>query len=148
MTLIITQKFNDAYICKNYVSIMIKQLITFILLMSFTAQTFNKVFIVVDYYVNTSSFAAHCENKAKPLMKCNGKCQMMKELKKEAQKDQQYPDRRGENKNDVVLYCNTLHNTIKPLSISDFQNNYLFANEEEVVKMQRKIFHPPNLSTV
>ncbi|MEO9021376.1 MAG: hypothetical protein ABI237_05315 [Ginsengibacter sp.] len=125
---------------------MIKQAITFILLMSFTAHTFNKVLIVVDYYVNTSSLAIKCENKAKPLMKCNGKCQMMKELKKEAQKDQQYPDRRGENKSDVVLYCNTLFTTIEDRSLSDCQNNYHFANEEKVVKMQRKIFHLPNPS--
>ncbi|MEO9052680.1 MAG: hypothetical protein ABI280_12845 [Ginsengibacter sp.] len=127
---------------------MIKQLITFILLMSFAAQTFNKVFIVIDYYVNTSSFAAHCENKAKPLMKCNGKCQMMKELKREADKEQQYPDRRGENKNEIVLDCNTVFATIEPVSLSAFKGNYPFANEDKVVKMQRRIFHPPNPSIV
>ena len=127
---------------------MIKQLITFILLMSFAAQTFNKVFIVVDYYVNTSSFAAHCENKAKPLMKCNGKCQMMKELKKEADKDHQYPDRRGENKNEIVLDCNILFTTIQTLPLSIFKADYPFAKEDKVVKMQRRIFHPPNPSIV
>lgn len=127
---------------------MFKQLITFILLMSFAAQTFNKVFIVVDYYVNTSAFAANCENKAKPFMKCNGKCQMMKELKEEAQKDHQYPDRRGENKNEIVLSNQSFFTTINPLPISGIQRNYFFTNEGKVVKIHRGIFHPPNLSIV
>ena len=125
---------------------MYKQIIAFILLISFAMQTFNKVFIVVDYYVNTSAFAANCENKAKPFLKCNGKCQMMKELKEEAKKDQQYPDRRGENKNEIALSHHTFFTTIEALSIPAFQHNYCLANEGEIVKMQRGIFHPPNLS--
>lgn len=127
---------------------MFKQLITFILLMSFAAQTFNKVFIVVDYYVNTASFAANCENKAKPFLKCKGKCQMMKELKEEAKKDHQYPDRRGENKNEIVLSNQSFFATMNPLPISGIQRNYLFTNEGKVVKIHRGIFHPPNLSIV
>lgn len=108
-------------------------------------QTFNKVFIVIDYYVNTSSFAANCENKAKPFLKCNGKCQMMKELKNEAKKDQQYPDRRGENKNEIVLSDKSFFSTIVPLSVPAMQHIYSLANEGKVVKMQRIIFRPPTL---
>lgn len=123
---------------------MFKQLLAFILLMSFAAQTFNKVFIVVDYYVNTSAFAANCENKTKLFLKCNGKCQMMKELKEEEKKDHQYPDRRGENKNEIVLSDQSFFTILNHLSISGIQRNYLFTNEGKVVKMHRGIFHPPN----
>lgn len=123
---------------------MLKQLVTFILLISFATQTFNKVFIVIDYNINTSSFAAHCENKAKPILKCNGKCQMMKALKEEDKKDQQYPDRRGDNKNEIVLSCQTcFYNVISPEALAN-NHNYLQINDRRIVKRQKGIFHPPN----
>lgn len=36
-------------------------------------------------------------------MHCNGKCQMMKKLKQEEKKDQQNPERKSENKNEIAL---------------------------------------------
>ncbi|MFL5811765.1 MAG: hypothetical protein ACJ749_19740, partial [Flavisolibacter sp.] len=47
-------------------------------------------------------FAKHCENKARPIMHCNGKCQMMKKIQEEEKKEQQSPERKMENKNEVV----------------------------------------------
>ena len=53
---------------------------------------------MVEYYANTSAFAKNCENKAKPAMHCNGKCQMMKKIKAAESKEQQMPERKMENK--------------------------------------------------
>jgi hypothetical protein len=124
---------------------MLKQAIAFILLMSFVMQVFNKVFIVIDYNINTAAFAANCENKKTPLLKCNGKCQMIKALKAEDQKDQQYPDRRGDNKNEIVICDKSFFVTniqMPPLSISF---NYALSIEGKVVKMNKGIFRPPCL---
>jgi hypothetical protein len=81
---------------------MLKQFTALFLLLAFSMLVFNQAVIVVDYYVNNSSFAKNCENKSRPMMHCNGKCQMMKMLKAEEKKDQQNPERRMENKNDVT----------------------------------------------
>ena len=93
---------------------MLRYLVVILFLSGFTAQTFNRVFIVLDYYANTASFAKNCENKTKPAMHCNGKCGMMKKLNAEEKKDRQAPERKGENKTEVLSSTNyfaTLRNT-------------------------------------
>lgn|SRR5690606_3162243 len=122
---------------------MLKQVATLILLLSFGMQTFNKVFIVADYYINTSSFAINCINKATPVKECNGKCQMMKEIKKEAEKDQQYPDRRGDNKHETVLSYRSYFATITPHQQAAEKKYYFCFNEGKSIEFHRNIFHPP-----
>ena len=72
---------------------MFKKLTIIILFAAFAVQTFDKALIVFNYYSNTVSFAKNCENKAKPMMHCNGRCQMMKKLKQEENKEKQNPGR-------------------------------------------------------
>lgn len=62
---------------------LLRQLVAFFVLVIFMAQTFSNAIIVADYYTNTASFAAQCENKDKPQMHCNGQCQMVKQMEKE-----------------------------------------------------------------
>src|SRR4249919_3962619 len=81
---------------------MLKQLTSLFVLLSFTLTVFYKAYVVVDYYVNAVSYAQNCENKMQPMMHCNGKCQMMKKFKAEEKRQQQNPERRTENKNEVV----------------------------------------------
>jgi len=83
---------------------MLKQIATFLVLTAFAVQTFDRAVIVFNYYTNMAAFAKNCENKAKPMLHCNGRCQMLKKLKQEENKDKQNPERRNENKNEV-LYC-------------------------------------------
>jgi hypothetical protein len=53
----------------------------FILFICLLVQVFNKWLIVFDYRLNKDFIAKNlCENKAKPKMHCNGKCQLMKKL--------------------------------------------------------------------
>lgn len=83
---------------------MVKQITVIVLLCAFAIQSFNRTVIVVNYYTNTNSFAKNCINKAKPKLHCNGKCQLIKKLKQEENKDKQNPERRNDNK-DEVLFC-------------------------------------------
>src|SRR6187399_65389 len=82
---------------------MLNQLTAFVFLLSFALQTFSKALIVVGYFANNSAYAQNCENKAKPKMHCSGKCQMLKKLHSEEKKDDQYPQRRAENKDETTL---------------------------------------------
>ncbi|MCX6206222.1 MAG: hypothetical protein NTZ19_08230 [Bacteroidetes bacterium] len=76
-----------------------------LLIIAFFAQTFSKGLIIANYYTNTQAYAKNCINKAKPKMHCNGKCQMMKKLKTEENKDRQNPDRKNEVKTDLLYFA-------------------------------------------
>lgn len=102
------------------------------------------MFVIADYYTNTAKYAANCENKARPKMHCNGKCQMMKKLKQEEKKDQENPERKDENKNEVLLFA-------KPFFTAVAQNNcfsvavkaYLPYKGSIIIDRSLSIFHPP-----
>lgn len=87
---------------------MFKQIAVILLLAAFAAQTFNRAVIVFNYYTNTASFAKNCENKNRPMLHCNGHCQLMKKLKQEENKDKQNPERRNENKDEVYYNQHTI----------------------------------------
>ena len=63
---------------------MIKQLTAALLLLAFMAGSFCHTAAVLDYYYNnTAAYAKKCENKSRPAMHCNGKCQLMKKLQQQ-----------------------------------------------------------------
>ena len=52
-----------------------------ILLLLLMTQAFSKWMIVLEYELNKEYIAANlCENKARPILKCKGKCQMAKKM--------------------------------------------------------------------
>ena len=71
------------------------------------AQSFDRVLIVADYFARSSAYAQRCENKKKPQMRCQGKCQMMKKLEQQEKNNQSSPERKMENKQEV-LDCRTI----------------------------------------
>jgi hypothetical protein len=121
-----------------------RQLTALIFLVAFVAQIFNKNFVVADYYTNTAKYAKNCENKAKPKMRCNGKCQMMKKLQEEEKKDQENPERKNENK--IVLstksFFATISRSYKPRIAKklypQIANNYAY-------RPAYSVFHPPKV---
>jgi hypothetical protein len=69
------------------------------------AQTFSRFLIVANYQLNKDYIAKYlCENKNKPLLQCKGKCQMMKKLQQEEKKDQENPERKSENKFEIISF--------------------------------------------
>jgi hypothetical protein len=114
------------------------------LLFAFSAQTFQKAFIVLEYYTNTASFARNCENKALPKMHCNGRCQMMKKLKAEEKKEQQTPERKIENKTQTLssksFFAGAALVQIDPMAI--MAPGFLCLNP---VDRSYAFFHPPAL---
>ncbi|HEV3325069.1 MAG TPA: hypothetical protein VG052_05670 [Puia sp.] len=80
------------------------QLIVSLFLATFLAQTFSHFFIIADYYTHIAEYAKNCENKAFPMMHCNGKCQLMKKLRQEQKEDQDNQERLANGKNEVVFF--------------------------------------------
>jgi hypothetical protein len=105
-------------------------------------QTFNRTIIMLDYTANTQAYAKNCENKARPKMHCNGKCQMMKKLQQEEKKDQQNPDRKMENKNEITLSSKSFFNTPSFVT-TQITLTYAVLSCGKELKMPRSIFHPP-----
>lgn len=63
-----------------------------IFLILVATQTFSKWFMLMEYQLNKDYIAANlCENRAKPELKCHGKCQLMKKMKQEEKEDQDQP---------------------------------------------------------
>ncbi|HTE27488.1 hypothetical protein [Flavitalea sp.] len=77
---------------------------------------------VVDYYLNTSSYSKNCENKAKPILKCNGKCQLAKKILEKQKQEEQTPEQKLENKYQVI--CFKSYFAILPSQNVDFSAGY------------------------
>jgi hypothetical protein len=120
---------------------MLRFITAIFLFVAFTAQTFNKALIMLDYYTNTASFAKNCINKARPMLHCNGKCQMMKKLQQEEKKEQQYPESRSGSKNQDI-YFNPVF-AIRLLQPSTTLQVYSDLLIEKVRDNSPFIFHPP-----
>ena len=101
----------------------IKQLTAALLILAFTASTFCRTVIVLDYYANTTAYAKACINTARLAMHCNGKCQMMKKLDQEEKNDQDNLERKSENKNEIqpansFFTVNFFHSLATPVAFA------------------------------
>lgn len=122
-----------------------RQLTAILLFLSFAAQVFNQNIVVLDFYRNRAIFAKACENKARPMMHCNGKCQLMKKLKEEEKKNQQNPTRKSENRDEVV-YCQAMPVTPKLFAAPLLSCFSSCADTYFPPGNCTDIFHPPALA--
>lgn len=104
------------------------------------------IFPVIEYAVNYEYISkVLCENKAKPMMHCNGKCHLMKELAKAAENEKPASsDKKGYSPVLEVLFFEE----IKPFAIAavSFLNNencnYIYSNLYSNSHLE-SIFRPP-----
>ena len=106
-------------------------------------QTFSRSIAMADYLVNLEAYKKACVNKAKPKMHCNGKCQMMKKLKKQEGNSQANLPAPIFNQNELVLssksffpslyFVNVIYTYTFYTYTDDFSSNYLAS-----------IFRPPS----
>ncbi|MEI7964211.1 MAG: hypothetical protein WCH29_03520 [Chitinophagaceae bacterium] len=112
-----------------------------IFIMAFVIQMFSGQFIAINYSINTALFAKNCENKARPKMHCNGKCQMMKKMKDQEKREQQNSERKSESKDEVLSsksYFGTIH--IQSVLV---RNQYAYEMPDPPVDRSFAFFHPP-----
>jgi hypothetical protein len=105
------------------------------------------IFPVVDYVVNYQYISKElCVNKAKPELKCNGKCHLMKELAKASEDEKPISSNKKDNsKHEIeVLFYQELQPIIasqiyfhsNSLVENNYSNNYFHLTSCSV-------FHPP-----
>lgn len=99
---------------------MFRQCTALFLLLAFIASTFSKAVIVADFYVNQDYIAKNlCENRGNPLMHCCGRCQLHKRLNKDANQEQNNPERRADNK-EVIFFEESAADLMAPIVSETF----------------------------
>lgn len=116
--------------------------LTIFLWVAFAMQTFQQTWIVLDYRMNPAAFARNCENKARPQLKCHGKCQMMKKLLAEEKKKEQTPERKLENSTEVVFSPHYYTIALTP-DLSANTTPFPEYIGGSVTDYPAAIFHPP-----
>lgn len=112
------------------------------MLLAFMASSFSKAVIVADFYANQDSIAKNlCENKGNPKMHCCGRCQLRKRLAKDANQEQNNPERRMDNK-DILFVSNTTTGLSAPV-LSEITLSYGTLVAGLPVNPYAMIEHPP-----
>lgn len=121
---------------------MLRQCTALFLLLAFLASSFSKAVIVADFYANQDSIAKNlCENKGNPKMHCCGRCVLRKRLAKDANQEQNNPERRLDNKDILFISNNTTGLNVPLLSATTLPYGALVAGLP--VDGYAPVEHPP-----
>jgi hypothetical protein len=117
----------------------------FLLLLVFFAQAFSRYLLVADYYVNTAAYIANCVNKDRPLMHCNGRCQLCKRLhQQDSNEDKQTPERKSTGDRNETLFSTAPLGEFAALHLTaSIILQYPELSAGKPVAMPRTLFHPP-----
>ncbi len=93
----------------------------------------------------------YCENKAKPKLKCNGKCHLAKQLKAQENQDDSSKNSLPKFKKDIEI--NLIHQSIESLTFSkvDFstiRQSQFFMVNNYAYNSVNDCFHPPKYQFV
>ena len=120
-----------------------KYLAASILLLAMLANTFRQPFVMLGYITNTAAFAKNCENKARPMLHCNGKCQAMKKLHEQEKKDQDLPGAKSDDKSEVLSSKSFFPSLPEKQLIISFSKMIMPLSTGNITYQNRDFFHPP-----
>lgn len=81
-----------------------RKFLTILIVFSFAVQLFNGNMLMLNYAIDNQSFLKNCENISRPILQCEGKCQLQKQIAEAEEKQQQNPDSRSEIKIDFFVF--------------------------------------------
>lgn len=120
-----------------------KNIISFLILIVFVSHVLARFFIVADYVMNVKQITElFCVNKAKPMLHCDGKCYLAKQLKKQDNKEKP-AQQSSKEKIDYYIcqHCKLdLNSTQRFSKIESINFNY---QEPQSTQNLASIFHPP-----
>jgi hypothetical protein len=103
----------------------LKRAIAVLFLLIWVSQIAGRHIISLEFYLNQQFIAKNlCENRDKPYMHCNGKCQLRKKLREEDKRDQENPERKADAAvSDFTLQQagQQLYKPLIPASIKDYE---------------------------
>ena len=103
--------------------------------------SFSQIYIIGDFILNQDFIAKNlCENIDKPVLKCNGKCH----LKKELEKDEERKSDERTSKVEVLLFCDcTPIYTEFEMCFEVAENEYSTYSNTTLNGYLSDVFHPP-----
>ncbi|RYY63155.1 MAG: hypothetical protein EOO05_00090 [Chitinophagaceae bacterium] len=113
-----------------------------ILLLAFLGQTFNQGVYCLGYMIDKREYVKNCVNKARPMLHCNGKCQLMKKMMEAEKKSQQAPELKLA-KSEIISSRSSFVYAL-PLMIITSGRHYIPFNPAAPVDRASTFFHPPN----
>lgn len=119
-----------------------KTLGVIIVMICLLMQTFSKGVVLLEYRLNKDFIAKNlCENRSRPKMKCNGRCQLMKQWK--AEDDRSASEKAS--KSNFTESCFTDHITLPDnfSSVAAGPEHHAFYKELTSTKHIRPLLHPP-----
>ncbi len=121
-------------------------IIALIVISAFVMQALGKFIIYTDYIINKEYIANNlCVNKSKPILKCNGKCHLAKQLKKQDQKE----NKSSSSKEKVEIITDQVSVETYVFFKGDFfqdKNIDLFEYNKNIIQSNlNSIFHPPRV---
>lgn len=119
-----------------------KRVITYLFLGAFLLHSTSQIVVYFNFWLNQEYISKNlCENKDKPVMQCNGKCHLKKELEKEE-------NRKQDNKQQIEILLFTPSETsleVEPVNsiFIEKQKNNAFETQQKTNGYSVSIFHPP-----
>ncbi len=140
-TLTIRLSFYHTFAPKN---IYLRSFFAILLASLFLLQSAEKFIIVANYQLNKDEITQKfCENKAKPMMHCNGKCHLKKQLQQQDKKENS-PSNNIKEKFELQYFSENN-------SLINYQNSsleliyHISYNAIPYSKHLSSIFHPPRV---
>jgi hypothetical protein len=128
----------------------LKKTVAILLTLLIFLQPFGKIWIFVSFKINQDYIAKNlCENRAKPIMRCNGKCQLMKKLN-QADKDEQKQFPSTIKEKSEFLYCHNLTNfrIHRQIYFFDKKQSFFDYKFQYSSSYLTEIFRPPKFSLI
>ena len=97
---------------------------------------------MVDYMVNLEAYKMACLNKAKPKLQCNGKCQMLKKVKKQEGDSEATAPVLKSNQLEVVLSSKSFFPILTIIATSNTSSYFTYTDDFSTTYLGT-IFHPP-----
>ena len=120
---------------------MIKKITIVILLLSLVIQCLQSIGFTGLYLLNKQQIAnKFCQNKSKPLLHCNGKCHLRKQVAKSA-KEREDKASNSNNINTVVFVVEPFQSFV--VSYSTVTSQFVIHTTPPLQGFQTSIFHPP-----
>lgn len=138
--------FRITLLCKSMLVFLhiLKYSLVILLFSSLIAHTFSRSLVLADYLVNLESYKKACVNKTKPKLNCNGKCQMLKKIKKQEDESNTNTPAPKFNQAEIVLSSKSFYPTIEMFGFQ--QSNFFYAyNSSFNSNYISSIFHPPGV---
>ena len=122
-----------------------KKILVILLTLLVFLQPLSKVWIFVSFKINQDYIAKNlCENRAKPILKCKGKCQLMKKLK-QADKEEEKQTPQTIKEKLEVLYCHNQanFNVNQKLYFEVKKQSFFCYKFQNYSSFQSTLFRPP-----